>query len=44
MCVKNLEETALDEVLTVFTPLMKMEEEIELLNVRLQKGWAPQRS
>ena len=36
MC-KNLEETALDEVLTVFTPLMKMEEEIELLNVRLQK-------
>lgn len=35
---KNLEETALDEVLTVFTPLMKMEEEIELLNVRLQKG------
>ena len=37
MCVKS-EETALDEVLTVFTPLMKMEEEIELLNVRLQKG------
>ena len=29
---KNLEETALDEVLTVFTPLMKMEEEIELLD------------
>ena len=25
-------------MLTVFTPLMKMEEEIELLNVRLRKG------
>ena len=35
---KNLEETALDEVLTVFAPLIKMEDELELLSVRIQKG------
>lgn len=35
---RNLEETALDEVLTVFEPLIQMEDELELLSVRIQKG------
>ena len=38
MYAKNLEETALDEVLTVFALLIKMEDELELLSVRIQKG------